>query len=162
MHFHPLVAPTIAVEHGSRFSRSPSPGWSQSPGTRAQAAFTTLGLAQSPAGSAWWLDVETTNSWQDDVSLNVANLQGAVDYLESVANVASVGFYSTQYQWDVITGGTSTFAAHQSWVAGGLTSRVADSRGNVYLHWRASRASWWSVYDQLGGARSNAVQVRWM
>ena len=86
--------------------------------TRAQAAFTTLGLAQSPAGSAWWLDVETSNSWQDDVSLNVANLQGAVDYLESVANVASVGFYSTQYQWDVITGGTSTFAAHPSWVAG--------------------------------------------
>ena len=44
----------------------------------------------------------------------------------------------------------------------GLTSRVADSRGNVYFHWRASRASWWSVYGQLSGARSNAVQVRWM
>ncbi len=84
----------------------------------AAAAFAALGLSQSPAGSAWWLDVETTNSWRTDVSLNVADLAGAVDYLGSVAKVASIGFYSTQYQWDVITGGTSTFAAYPSWVAG--------------------------------------------
>ncbi len=84
----------------------------------AGAGFSALGLTASPAASTWWLDVETANSWQDDVSLNIANLQGAVDYLTSVAQVASVGFYSTAYQWGVITGGTSVFAAHPSWVAG--------------------------------------------
>ena len=81
-------------------------------------AFTTLGLTASPAGSAWWLDVETSNSWRSDVSLNVAALSGAVDFLGGVVHVASLGFYSTDYQWGVITGGTSAFNAYPSWVAG--------------------------------------------
>ena len=84
----------------------------------AASAFAALGLAGTPAGSAWWLDVETSNSWRSDVSLNVAALSGAVDYLGSVAHVASLGFYSTSYQWGVITGGTAAFSAHPSWVAG--------------------------------------------
>jgi hypothetical protein len=83
----------------------------------AVAAFSALGLAGSPAGNPWWLDVETANSWRSDVSLNVAALRGATAYLVSVG-VATIGFYSTQYQWDVITGGTGAFAAHPSWVAG--------------------------------------------
>ena len=81
-------------------------------------AFTALGLTDSPAGSAWWLDVEISNSWRSDVSLNVAALSGAVDYLGSVVHVASLGFYSTGYQWGVITGGTSAFNTYPSWVAG--------------------------------------------
>jgi len=88
----------------------------------AVSAFTALGLSGTPAGSPWWLDVETSNSWRSDVSLNVAALSGAVNYLGSVARVASLGFYSTGYQWSVITGGTATFAAYPSWVAG-----VADA-----------------------------------
>ncbi len=84
----------------------------------AAAAFRSLGLSASPASSAWWLDVETENSWRSDPARNVANLQGAVDFLESVAKVASVGFYSTQYQWDLITGGTNAFVGYRSWVAG--------------------------------------------
>jgi len=76
-----------------------------------------LALGQpASAGSPWWLDVETSNSWRSDVTLNVAALSGAVDYLGSVAHVA--GFYSTSYQWGVITGGTTTFKAYPSWVAG--------------------------------------------
>jgi Bacterial Ig-like domain (group 2) len=47
-----------------------------------------------------------------------------VDYLGSVAHVASLGFYSTSYQWGVITGGTSAFSAYPSWVAG-----AADAAG---------------------------------
>jgi hypothetical protein len=70
--------------------------------------------------------VETGNSWRSDVSLNVAALQGAVAYLQS-AGVASIGFYSTQYQWNQITGGTLVFAAHQSWVAGASTARQAKN-----------------------------------
>ena len=84
----------------------------------AASAFAALGLAGTPAGSAWWLDVETSNSWRSDVSLNVAALSGAVDYLVNVAHVASLGFYSTGYQWGVITAWTAVFSAYPSWVAG--------------------------------------------
>jgi hypothetical protein len=98
----------------------------------AASAFAALGLAGTPAGSAWWLDVETSNSWRSDVSLNVAALSGAVDYLGSVVHVASLGFYSTGYQWGVITGGTAAFNAYPSWVAGagdeaGATANCAGS-----------------------------------
>ncbi|MEP6640041.1 MAG: hypothetical protein ABJC39_11885 [Chloroflexota bacterium] len=92
----------------------------------AAAAFTALGLTDSPASSTWWLDVETMNSWRSDVSLNVAALQGATRYLGSVG-VISIGFYSTQYQWNVITGGTNAFAGSASWVAGASDAQAASA-----------------------------------
>ncbi len=92
----------------------------------AVAAWAAQGLAGSPAGGAWWLDVETANSWQSDVALNVADLQGEADYLASVAKVASVGFYSSPAQWAQITGGTNAFAASPSWVAGASSLRDAS------------------------------------
>ena len=55
----------------------------------AVAAFNRLGLAETPASSFWWFDVETGNSWRSDVSLNVASLRGAAIYLGSVAGVAA-------------------------------------------------------------------------
>jgi len=92
-------------------------------------AYISLGLAPSgatltPQPNRWWLDVETGNSWRTDVSMNVAALQGAVAYLQSVG-AAGVGFYSTQSQWNQITGGTAVFAPSPSWVAGAKTSRQA-------------------------------------
>jgi hypothetical protein len=93
----------------------------------AASAFTALGLSGSPAGSPWWLDIEISNSWRSDVTLNVAALAGAVDYLGSVVRVASLGFYSTSYQWGVITGGTSTFSAYSSWVAGAADAAGANA-----------------------------------
>jgi hypothetical protein len=88
----------------------------------AAGAYISLGLAspgatRTPSPNVWWLDVEITNSWRPDVALNVAALDGAVAYLKSM-EVTSIGFYSTQYQWDQITGGTDVFASHASWVAG--------------------------------------------
>lgn len=62
-----------------------------------------------PAASAWWLDVETSNTWRSDTSLSVAALQGEVAYFSSVAHVAKLGIYSTQYQWNQIAGGSSAF-----------------------------------------------------
>ncbi|HET6380770.1 MAG TPA: hypothetical protein VFH63_07005, partial [candidate division Zixibacteria bacterium] len=64
----------------------------------ALAAYVSLGWAdagaeRTPVANVWWLDVETANSWRDDPVLNVAALQGMVDYLESM-DVAGVGFYS--------------------------------------------------------------------
>ncbi len=92
-------------------------------------AYVSLGLAppdasRTPGANAWWLDVEVANSWRSDVSLNVAALQGAVAYLQSVG-ASSVGFYSTTYQWTQITGGTRAFEAAPSWVAGATSARQA-------------------------------------
>ena len=75
------------------------------------------GAPRLPWPTTWWLDVETANSWRMDWRLNVAALQGARDYLESV-DVASVGFYSTPLMWWRITGGTDAFAEHPAWHAG--------------------------------------------
>ncbi len=86
----------------------------------------TAGLGGSPADHPWWLDVETSNSWRSDASLNVAALRGAVQYLRS-EGVRSIGFYSTQRQWDEITGGTATFSAYPSWVAGASGAKGATA-----------------------------------
>jgi hypothetical protein len=92
-------------------------------------AYISLGLAPggataTPQANIWWLDVETGNSWRLNVSLNVAALQGAVAYLQS-AGAAGIGFYSTQQQWNQITGGSLAFTAQQSWVAGASTAKQA-------------------------------------
>lgn len=91
----------------------------------ALAAYISLGWADAdathiPVDSRWWLDVEAANSWRRDTALNVAALQGAVDYLESM-DVASVGFYSAPRMWRTIAGRTDAFADHPSWVAGAST-----------------------------------------
>ncbi len=91
----------------------------------AVAAYISLGWApadatRTPDANDWWLDVETGNSWRDDPALNVAALEGAVAYLESV-DVESIGFYSTQRQWDAITGGSLAFQAYPAWHAGAST-----------------------------------------
>lgn len=94
----------------------------------AVSAYAQLGLAGSPAGTRWWLDVETSNSWRTDTALNVAALAGEVAYLRDVAHVASIGFYSTQQQWNTITGGTLTFNAHASWLAGASSAKDAKAK----------------------------------
>jgi hypothetical protein len=73
------------------------------------------------AGGAWWLDVETGNSWAPDQALNVVDLSGSIDLLQA-RNVA-VGVYSTASQWAQITGGASM--AVRSWVAGAGNAKRA-------------------------------------
>ena len=93
-------------------------------------AFGQLALAPAtPAASTWWFDVETSNSWRSDVGLNVAALQGGIFYLSSVGIPDSrLGFYSTQFQWNQITGGpANTFVAFKSWVAGAGSLRGATA-----------------------------------
>ena len=70
------------------------------------------------APTAWWLDVETANSWSSsDLSLNRYTIEGIVDTLRQ-ATSAPVGIYSTSYQWNVITGGYHA-AVDADWVATG-------------------------------------------
>jgi hypothetical protein len=94
-------------------------------------------VVASPAVYQWWLDVETGNSWQTLESAygqtptaranDIAALQGEVDALHD-GGVATVGFYSTSYQWGQITGGTATtFATSPAWIAGSSTLSGAQS-----------------------------------
>jgi len=85
-------------------------------------AASQTGLAAA-AAATWWLDVETANSWSADVSLNLADIQGSIDFLWSY--VAGVGVYSTGYQWGRITGGAGLDPAIADWVAGGLNDKRA-------------------------------------
>jgi hypothetical protein len=109
-------------------------GWNAATDSYADAvnAYVALGWAptgstRTPVANAWWLDVETANSWTSNTTFNVDALQGEVDYLHSVGN-ASVGFYSTSADWQVITGGTSSFAAYPSWIPG--ASSLSEAQAN--------------------------------
>jgi len=70
------------------------------------------------APAAWWLDVETANSWStSDLSLNRYTIEGLVTRLRASTS-APIGIYSTSYQWGVITGGYQP-AVDATWVATG-------------------------------------------
>jgi hypothetical protein len=109
-------------------------GWNAAADSYANAvaAYVSLGWAprgstRTPVANHWWLDVETANSWRDDLSLNVAALQGAVDYLDSVG-AASVGIYSSPTMWSQVAGSTTAFADLPSWVAGASSLKGAMNR----------------------------------
>jgi hypothetical protein len=89
-----------------------------------EAAYAARSISANPNATAWWLDVETTNSWRPTTALNVAALQGQVDYLRS-RGVTRLGFYSTTAQWGTITGGTQAFAPMPSWGAGAPSEKAA-------------------------------------
>jgi hypothetical protein len=90
------------------------------------------------ANVAWWLDIETMNSWrtldegptvhaqQSDVS----TIAGEIDAFRAIG-VESVGIYSTSFQWNQITGGHQVtqgrFAGVPVWLAG--YSSKADAIG---------------------------------
>lgn len=89
-------------------------------------AATTIDNQSPPvtvAGTAgsypWWLDVETTNTWQSDTAMNVADLQGMIAGLQA-AGASTVGVYSTSAQWDLITGGAASGALSgvPDWIPG--------------------------------------------
>jgi hypothetical protein len=85
------------------------------------------GATRTPVANAWWLDVESANSWTSNTSFNVDALQGEADYLKSVG-AASVGFYATASDWQTITGATTSFAAYASWLPG--ASSLAQAQAN--------------------------------
>lgn len=88
------------------------------------AARTSMAAA---VAAPWWLDVETENSWSTDQALNVADIQGSIDFLRT-AGVPSVGIYSTGYQWGQITGGAQLGPTVPNWVAGALSAKRAAAK----------------------------------
>jgi hypothetical protein len=64
----------------------------------------TYANGQGVQSSRWWLDVETSNSWNNDVNQNRSSLQGSYDALTD-NGAAMVGAYSTTAQWQSVTGG---------------------------------------------------------
>lgn len=87
---------------------------------------------QDPSAFKWWLDVETSNSWESNKANNVADLEGMVDYFTSIH--ARVGLYSTAYQWGQIAGtvdSTSSLYGLDSWLAG--ASNLSSAKTNCGL-----------------------------
>jgi hypothetical protein len=92
-----------------------------------------------PVGAPWWLDVETDSRWATTVTpgwvaMNIAAVAGFVDGLRAGGvPLDRIGFYSTTYQWQHITGlDASTSRAyfsplHPDWVPGARTLEQAQS-----------------------------------
>lgn len=83
----------------------------------------------NPSTFKWWLDVETENSWStSDLPSNAATLEGMTNYFTSIG--ATVGVYSTGYQWGTIVGTldpASPLNGLDSWLAGARTLRGAKA-----------------------------------
>ena len=86
-----------------------------------------------PADYIWWLDVETTNTWQtgstDALARNRATLEGMTASI--IARGGRVGLYSTHQQWAQIVGSVpsdSNLASRPSWLAG--SSSLSDARSD--------------------------------
>jgi hypothetical protein len=78
------------------------------------------------SSATWWLDVETANTWNSNVTQNQNSLQGEYDAL--VANGAStVGVYSTTAQWKTITG-----SWQNSWPSWGATTWSTATQAQTY------------------------------
>lgn len=83
-------------------------GWNRSIYTEGvfKSAAVSNGLNTNTAQYVWWLDVETMNTWQsgsnDALVRNAAAIEGFGAYYQSMG--AAVGLYSTEQQWNEITG----------------------------------------------------------
>lgn len=69
-------------------------------------AASAAAVDQIPGDYPWWLDVETTNSWDsgssDALTRNRVDLEAMVSYFQSRG--ITVGIYSTNFQWGTIVG----------------------------------------------------------
>lgn len=110
---------------------SSDPGCAYNYGWNAAADAFAYAQAQTggAVGRAWWLDVETANSWSADAHLNAIDLQGSIDYL-AAQNVPRVGVYSTASMWSSIVGTNQIVysgRAVSEWLATGASASSAPS-----------------------------------
>jgi hypothetical protein len=93
-------------------------------GTAAAVDALTRAHAAGAHSLHWWLDIEVANSWSANPAQNIAAIQGAAAFLRSRG--ATVGIYSTPWQWERITGGWR--AAMPTWLGGAGDPVDAASR----------------------------------
>ena len=97
-----------------------------------------VAVTSTAAGANWWLDVETSNSWETlepaygqtttAQANDQASIAGAITALQS-RGVTTIGVYSTSYQWAQIMGSSGAqFAAQPAWVAG--TGSLSTAQAN--------------------------------
>jgi hypothetical protein len=76
--------------------------------------------------AAWWLDVETANSWSNNTALNQYTLQGLVDTLHKNSPLSvPVGIYSTASQWASLVGSKKVTGVAADWVATAVSVQQA-------------------------------------
>jgi len=97
----------------------------------ASMSYATAQGATNPA--AWWLDVETANSWSSsNLSLNRYSIQGAVTRLAQSG--LPVGIYSTGSMWTAISGGNFTpSSVAADWEAAGGSCSTPFTSSPVWL-----------------------------
>ncbi len=125
----------------------------------------------APEHERWWIDAETFNSWETDTpagqARDVADLEGMVAALESahrelatavpltVTNfmgvpLSAIGIYSTDLQWQQITGGqvaqTSDLASLAQWQAGAQTAAEATQACSNTPYAGTSGQVWMTQY----------------
>ncbi|MGH7775583.1 MAG: hypothetical protein ACREPI_00185 [Candidatus Dormibacterales bacterium] len=90
---------------------------------------TMRALAQVGAAPplAWWIDVESANSWDVRAALNRASLEGEVDALATTH--LAVGVYATFRDWAAIVGSWDYGGISADWVAGQSPARACSSPG---------------------------------
>jgi hypothetical protein len=89
----------------------------------------TYSVAQGVSSPQWWLDIETSNTWNSNTSLNQQSLQGAYDGIHNILPSVTIGAYSTASQWTQITG-SSFKPGWPVWYA--TTERKAASAGKYW------------------------------
>jgi hypothetical protein len=96
-------------------------GWDAAADSYQDAVKAYISLGQAAAGATttptpneWWLDVESTNSWESNTANNVSDLEGAVAYLQA-QGATSVGIYASSSDWQTITANTGVFSTLPSW-----------------------------------------------
>jgi hypothetical protein len=102
--------------------------------SEAASAVSLLGPIVPPG--LYWLDVERSNPWSRNTSLNIATIRGMLDYLHAQSPRPLVGVYSSRSWWREITGGWRTLNVPE-WVPAGVGGARACSgafaNGPVWL-----------------------------
>jgi hypothetical protein len=90
----------------------------------------------NPSDYPWWLDIESTNSWDsgssDALTRNRVDLEAMVSYFQSLG--ITVGIYSTSFQWGIIIGdipSSSNLNGLHNWRPG--ASDLASAQSNCSL-----------------------------
>jgi hypothetical protein len=72
---------------------------------------------------AWWLDIETLNTWLPNTAMNAADVQGMLDFFHGQS--VTVGIYASSSQWLTIAGSFTIDVPN--WVPGAADADQATS-----------------------------------